>query len=83
MIDKRYTNKRERDRLDEHIGSLLMKNHAGYFVPQVRISQYDSITRNELQVHDFIVGAIYQYIERGADKYIGVIESKIVSGQMR
>lgn len=83
MIDKRYTNKKERDKIDMHIRTLVENNHAGYFIPQVQVSQYDSIMSKELQIHDFIVGAIYQRIERGVYEYIDLIESKIVFHQER
>lgn len=78
MMDKYFSKKRERDKLDEHVGSLLEENHAGNFVPQVQISQFDSGSKKELQVHDFVVGAIFQHVERGVDTYIRMIESKIV-----
>lgn len=81
VIDKRYTNKHERDRIDMRIKALVETDHAGFFVPQIQVSQYDSIMSKELQVHDFVVGAIYQLIERDVDEYFKLIESKIVFHQ--
>lgn len=78
MIDKRYPKRRGRDKLDQQIMSALRNSHAGYFFPEVRISQYDSYACSALQVHDFVVGAIYQHLERGVDTYISIIQSKIV-----
>lgn len=42
VIDKRYTNKVERDRIDEHIWDLVEDNHAGYLILQILVNQYDS-----------------------------------------
>lgn len=81
VIDKRYSKRGERDRSDQHLRSVIAENHAGNFIPMVRISQCDPFMSSELQVHDFIVGAIFQHLERKDDTYIRIIESKIVSGQ--
>lgn len=81
IIDKRYSKKRDRDRLDQHLMSIITENHAGNFLPKVQISQYDSFMSSELQVHDFVVGAIYQHLERDVDEYMNLIKSKIVFGQ--
>jgi hypothetical protein len=83
IIDKRYSKRSDRDRLELNVMSTLTKNHVGNFSPSVRISQYDSITSRELQVHDFIVGAVFQHLERGVDTYINIIKNKIVFGQRR
>lgn len=83
MMDKYYSKKGERDRSDEHVKSLLVNNHAGFFVPINQVSQYDSQMKKELQVHDFVVGAIFQHIERGVDKYMRIIEDKVVFRQER
>jgi hypothetical protein len=83
IMDKYYSKKWERDRLDKQVRSMLIEHHAGNFVPQVQMSQFDSILKKELQVHDFVVGAVYQYVERDVDTYIRRIESKIVFGQER
>lgn len=83
IIDKRYSNRKDRELLEQHIMSVVTKNHTGNFVPRIRISQYDSFMSSELQVHDFIVGAIFQYLERNTDAYIGIIQSKIVFGKRR
>lgn len=82
MMDRCFSKKWERDKLEEHIRDILEEHHAGNFAPQVQVSQFDSGSKKELQVHDFVVGAIFQHVERGVDTYIHTIESKIVFGQI-
>lgn len=81
MMDKYYPKKWECDRLDEHVKTLLEGHHAGNFIPKAQVSQFDSLLCKELQVHDFVVGAIFQQIERDVGKYIKIIEDKIVFGR--
>lgn len=81
IIDKHLPKRKDRERSERHIMSIIAREHAGHFIPRINISQYDSLTSPELQVHDFVVGAIFQHIERGVDAYIHFIERKIVFGQ--
>lgn len=83
IVDRYCPKKRDRDMFESHILTVISKDHAGNFLPKVLISQYDSAVSSELQAHDFVVGAIFQSLERDVDTYIKVIESRIISGQRR
>jgi hypothetical protein len=80
IMDKYYSKKRERDKLNEHISSLLTEYHAGNFIPVFQVSQLNSESRKELQVHDFVVGALFQHVERDVDRYFSIIENNVVFG---
>lgn len=83
IIDKRYPKKSDCTRLERQNASTLAREYAGNFIPKIQINQYDSDVCRELQIHDFVVGTIFQHVERDVDAYIRLIESNIVSGQQR
>ncbi|WP_019176612.1 DUF3800 domain-containing protein [Methanomassiliicoccus luminyensis] len=78
VMDRYFSKRWECDILNEHVGSLLNEYHTGNFIPKFQVSQLNSESRKELQVHDFVVGAIFQHVERGVDKYIDIIKNNIV-----
>lgn len=81
VMDRCFPKRWGCDRLDEQVMSLLATHHAGNFVQQVWVSQFDSLSSRELQVHDFVVGAIFQHVERGVDEHIDIIRNNIIFGR--
>lgn len=81
VVDRRSNKKSERNVFDTCAKSIVSSNHAGYFEPRLRISHFESWKSEGLQVHDFIVGSIFQKIERNNPFYYGLIEKKVVFGQ--
>ena len=73
-LDKRYTKKALRYRLEEVIREALVG------VPQevVLIRQEDSLTRKELQAVDFVAWSLFQKYERGEDRFYRIIEDKVL-----
>jgi len=73
-LDKRYTKKALRYRLEEVIREALVG------VPQevVLIRQEDSLTRKELQAVDFVAWALFQKYERGEGRFYRIIEDKVL-----
>lgn len=43
IFDRRAVKKVHRERLDDHIGEKIISNHSGNFVPELKISHYDSL----------------------------------------
>jgi len=82
IVDRRSSKRTNRETFDHHVENILLSNHAGMFPPECRISHFDSRGNEGLQVHDFVVGAIFQKLERGNDSFLDVIKGKIQSGQV-
>jgi hypothetical protein len=82
IVDRRSNKKSERNIFDARAKSIVDSNHAGYFEPRLRISHFESWKSEGLQVHDFIVGSIFQKIERGNPSYYELIEKKVVFSQL-
>lgn len=82
IVDRRSSNKTQRDIFDASIQRILSMNHAGYFEPRLRIRHLDPCGSEGLQVHDFIIGSIFQKIERNESSFYCLIEKKILLGCM-
>ena len=82
IFDRHTIKKGNRDKLDSYINEKLKSRHSGHFVPELRISHYDSINCQCLQAHDFIVGSVFQSIERNDMMYLDLISSKVVKGEI-
>jgi len=82
VVDRRSNKKSEKNIFDASAKSIVDSNHAGYFAPQLRISHFESWKSEGLQVHDFIVGSIFQKIERGNPYYYELVEKKVVFGRI-
>jgi hypothetical protein len=82
VVDRRSSKRTNRENFDHHVENILLSNHAGLFPPDLRISHFDSRNSEGLQVNDFVVGAIFQKIERGIDTYYELIKGRVVSGQV-
>jgi hypothetical protein len=81
IFDKKGTKSCE-ETLNHYLTKIVESNHSGYFPPSLRISHLDSTKNEGLQVHDFVTGAIFQFVERGNDTYLKKIENKICSGKI-
>lgn len=81
-VDKRSNKRSDRDLFNEYVEALLLENHAGYFPPNLRITHLDSWKSEGLQVHDFVVGSIFQKIERECHSYYEMIEKQVESGRI-
>ncbi len=82
IVDRRSSKRTSRDAFDHHVENILLTSHAGMFPPECRISHFDSRKSEGLQVHDFVVGAIFQKIERSNNTYFEIIKAKIERGQV-
>jgi len=82
IVHRRSSKRTNRDTFDHHVENILLSNHAGMFPPECKISHFDSRKSEGLQVHDFVVGAIFQKIERDDNSYFDVIKDKVESGQV-
>ncbi|HEX7391407.1 MAG TPA: DUF3800 domain-containing protein [Thermoplasmata archaeon] len=82
VVDRRSGKRTSRESFDHHVENILLSNHSGPFPPEVRISHFDSRRSEGLQVNDFVVGAIFQKVERGNETYYNVIKDKIVGGRV-
>jgi len=73
-LDKRYTNKVLRHRLEKAIREGIADLHQEV----VLIRQEDSISRKELQAVDYVAWAFFQKYERGNDRFYQIIAQKVV-----
>jgi len=80
IVDRRSSKKAQRNIFDAGIQTVVSKNHSGYFEPRLRIRHLDSCGSEGLQVHDFIVGSIFQKIERNVSSFYCLIEEKVLLG---
>lgn len=73
-LDKRYTTKRLRYRLEKEIREVIAD------LPQevVIVNQEDSIVQKELQAVDFIAWAFFQKYEREDERFYQIIANKVV-----
>jgi len=74
-LDKRYTNRRQRDLLEMAIRDELTDLSR----KMILIRQEDSQHVRELQAADFVAWALYQKYEHGNDSFYQLIASRIVS----
>lgn len=77
-LDKRYTNRHQRDLLEVAIRDGL----ADLSQKMVLIRQDDSQHVRELQAADFVAWALYQKYERGNDSFYQLIASRIVEEEV-
>jgi len=82
IIDCRRSRARQRHQLDDLMGGIIVSHHSGYFAPEYRIRHLNSETSEGLQIIDFVVGAIFQKVERKDDTYSDIIGDKIVSSRI-
>jgi len=82
VVNKRTSRGPPREDLDSRIEMALAKTHAGYLVPGLRIAHVDSRSNEALQVHDFVVGSVFQSLERRDQSYLEIIAPKIVDGSI-
>jgi len=73
-LDKRYTNKTLRHRLEKAIREGIADLHQEV----VLIRQEDSITRKELQAVDYVAWAFFQKYEWENDRFYQIIAEKVV-----
>ncbi len=82
LVDRRVGKRTSRDSFDHHVENIMLSNHTGAFPPEIRISHLDSRGSEALQVNDFVVGAVFQMVERGNLAYYDMIRNKVVSGKV-
>jgi hypothetical protein len=81
ILDRMTAKKTNRNDFDRYIQEKLHKSHAGNFQPALTVSHLVSLNCQCLQVHDFVVGSIFQSLERDNQQYVNIISDKIVSGR--
>ncbi len=57
-------------------------HHVGYFPPSVEVRLIDSRGSEELQVADYVAGAVYQSVERQNPSYLGLLEDSFIHGEV-
>lgn len=82
IVDKRAGGRAERNDFDRYMNTILEHEHMGNFLPELRLSHYDSFNNPGLRVHDFVVGSIFQHLERRNDEYYGKIKHMVDWGKM-
>lgn len=78
IIDKRPGGPAERNDIDQYLMGTLDNNHMGPFPPSLMLSHFDSCNNAGLRVHDFVVGSIFQHLERNDDQYYQKLKRKII-----
>jgi hypothetical protein len=73
-LDRRYTTKRLRYKLEKEIREAI----AGLHQEVVIVRQEDSIARKELQAVDHVAWAFYQKYERGDARFCQIIADRII-----
>ncbi|HQM66450.1 MAG TPA: DUF3800 domain-containing protein [Methanomassiliicoccales archaeon] len=76
-FDRRSSKRTVRNDLDRYVEQQMFLHHTGIFPPKLRVSHFDSCNCPCLQVQDFVVGSVFQSLERGDDGYIERFQSKI------
>jgi hypothetical protein len=82
ILDKRQRKRTVKNDFNRHIESKADECHTGYFSPILKISHFDSTSCEGLQVHDFVVGAIFRNIERDDSRYYDLIKERIIAGKI-
>lgn len=77
-LDRRYTNKTLRYKLEQYIRDGISNLHQNY----VLIRQEDSQPQRGLQAIDFIAWALFQKYENGNDEYYQQFESRILDEEV-
>jgi len=78
IFDRRTEKLFRPESLDSFVEHVLLTRHGGYFAPELRIRHIDSRKSECLQVNDFVVGAIFQMVERTNDSYYRIIGDKVL-----
>ena len=73
-LDKRYTTKRLRYRLEKEIREGIADLHQEVVI----IRQEDSISHKELQAVDYVAWAFFQKYERGDDRFYQIIANRVI-----
>ena len=73
-LDKRYTTKRLRYRLEKEIREGIVDLHQQVVI----IRQEDSVVHKELQAVDYIAWAFFQKYERGDERFYQIITNKVI-----
>lgn len=81
VLDRRTAKRTNRNDFNCYISDRLHEAHAGNFEPKLGISHLDSLNCQCLQVHDFVVGSVFQSVERDNRRYVDMISEKIVFGK--
>lgn len=82
VIDRR-SDKWFRDRrIADFVSGVLLNSHSGYFAPELKVSLFDPRKSSCLQVNDFVVGSIFQKVERLNEEYYRIIEGIVRSGEV-
>jgi hypothetical protein len=68
--------------LDSLIERTVMLSHSCVFPPRLLISRFDSRRNMCLQVNDFIVGSVFQMVERSRADYYRLIDKMVVEGTL-
>ena len=82
IVDKRWTKEKQRADFDRCIEMDALVHHSGHFPPSVKVSHFDSMACEGLQVVDFVVGAVFKSIERADGSYLQIISRNIVHGEL-
>jgi hypothetical protein len=77
ILDRRMLKWNDYVSLNNHIQKQLLLYHAGNFVPRLTINHNDSRLCPELQAHDFVVGSIFQMVDRSDPHYIDYLKNKV------
>jgi len=67
---------------DRDVAEIVSVKHSGYFPPSLKTRHIDSRNSESLQVADFVLGSIFQKVEREDDRYYRVIESNVRAWSM-
>ena len=80
ILDRRSGGRAQRNDIDRYLAGILTSDHMGAFPPDLVISHFDSCNNAGLRVHDFVVGSVFQHIERGNDAYYDRIKDNVIWG---
>lgn len=76
-FDRRSSKKSVRNDLDRYVEQQMFSHHTGMFPPKLTVSHFISSNCPCLQVQDYVVGSVFQSLERDNDNYIREFQSKV------
>jgi len=79
-LDRMASKKAVRESLSAYLLSRIDIDRKGRGVPNIIIEHQSSYNVPGLQVQDFVVGSVFQYLERGYTHYYQIIENKVIHG---
>ena len=79
-LDRMASKKSIRGSMTEYLMSWMVSERNGESIPSFMIEHRSSHNVPGLQVQDFVVGAVFQYLERGSTRYYNVVENKAIHG---